>query len=120
MNRRSDGAYFEDLACSYLEHKGYRILDRNVYLMRKELDIVAERNGTIVFVEVKGRRSSRYGPGTEAVDMRKRSHMVKTANAYLLRSNLWKSACRFDVISISADGDQPPRFEHIEKAFEAC
>jgi putative endonuclease len=120
MNRRSEGAYFEDLACSYLEHKGYRILDRNVYLMRKELDIVAERDGTIVFVEVKGRRSGRYGLGTEAVDVRKRSHMVKTANAYLERTKLWNSACRFDVISISMDGNRAPRFEHIENAFEAC
>jgi putative endonuclease len=118
VSRRSQGAFYEALACSFLKSKGYRILDRNVYLLRKELDIVAMDADTVVFVEVKGRTSSRFGMPSEAVTARKRQNIIRTANAYLEKMHLGSSPCRFDVISVMLEGSRNTRFEHIENAFE--
>lgn len=118
-NRRKDGAAFEDLASSYLEGKGYRILERNVTVLRKEVDIVAADGDTIVFVEVKGRRSARFGCASEAVAARKQHHLVKAAVAYLGRRGLWARPCRFDVVAVSVTPGCKPVFEHIENAFGA-
>lgn len=118
-NRRSQGAAYEDLACSYLRRKGYKVLDRNVYLLKKEVDIVALDRDTVVFVEVKGRRSARFGEPSEAVGRKKQERLIRIAGAYLQMMNLRDRACRFDVISVTLDRNQDPRLEHIENAFEA-
>lgn len=117
-NLRSEGAGFEDLACAYLRRKGYKILDRNVYHMRKELDVVAQFRDTIVFVEVKGRRSSRFGPPAEAMHGTKRRHMVEAARAYIKTRDLTGRRCRFDFIAVTFESGRP-KISHIENAFEA-
>ena len=116
-DRRVEGRRFEDLACRYLEAKGYRIHERNVRLIRKEVDIVAADGDTIVFIEVKGRRSRRFGRGSEAVGPKKRLHLLKFAAAYLGRGDLWKRPCRFDVVAIEIDAGGKPVIEHVENAF---
>jgi putative endonuclease len=116
---RLDGDAFEKLAASHLEAKGYIILDRNVRLLRKEVDIIARDGSTIVFVEVKGRRSVRFGFPSEAVGARKQQHLLRVADAYLTRERLWGRACRFDVVAVTLDGCGKPVFEHIENAFGA-
>jgi len=116
---RSRGRRFEDIACGYLTGKGYKILDRNIYLMRKELDIVAMEGDTIVFVEVKGRRSSDYGSPFEAVGAVKRRRLVTAATAYLKRRRLLDRPCRFDVVGVRLGPDGEPHFDHIRNAFEA-
>lgn len=119
MSKRSQGAFYEDLACSFLKSKGYRIVDRNVFILRKELDIVALDRDTVVFVEVKGRTSTRFGIPAESIGSRKRQHIVRTARAYLEKKHLWDHPCRFDVVSVMLDGTRNAQFEHIENAFEA-
>jgi len=116
---RSQGNRFESVACDYLTGKGYKVLDRNVYLMRKELDIVALEGDTIVFVEVKGRRSSAYGSPFEAVGAVKRRRLIMAATAYLKREKLLDRPCRFDVVGIRLKSDGMPHLEHIKNAFEA-
>lgn len=116
---RASGAGFEDLACTYLEAKGYHILERNVHLLRKEVDIVATHRDTIVFVEVKGRRSERFGSPLEAVGERKRRHLLRFAGAYLKERDLWNRPCRFDVIGVRLSAGSAPAFEHLENAFQA-
>jgi putative endonuclease len=118
-NRRSEGARYEELACSYLKKKGYKIIDRNVYLLRKEVDVIALDRDTVVFIEVKGRRSARYGMPSEAVDARKQKHMIKIAGAYLEKMRMPDRACRFDVVSVKVGSDKHMSFEHVEGAFEA-
>jgi len=119
ISKRERGARFEDMACSYLTNKGYRILERNVYIRRKELDIVALDRDTVVFVEVKGRKSMRYGSPAEAVGGRKQQHMVALAKAYLKRAGLWGRPCRFDVVSVIGGEEGRARMDHIVNAFEA-
>ena len=118
-NRRLAGSRFEDMACSYLRSKGYRILDRNVCLLRKEIDIVASDRDTIVFVEVKGRRSDAFGSPLDAVGNTKQRHILAAANAYLRLKSLHDRSCRFDVVSVRVSPDGQPALEHVENAFDA-
>jgi putative endonuclease len=118
-NKRSDGAAFEDLASRYLQAKGYRILARNLHILRKEVDIVAADGDTIVFIEVKGRRSSAFGSPGEAVGVRKQRHLLRLAGAYLRREGMWEKACRFDVVGVTLSSEGEPLFSHIENAFGA-
>jgi putative endonuclease len=73
----------EELAVQFLWKKNYRILHRNFRGPHGELDIIAERDGRIYFVEVKTRTSHRLGKPEERVDSRKRQHLRATANHYL-------------------------------------
>ena len=78
------GRLGEDLAADYLEKNGYRIVRRNVRLSKNELDIIAEDNDYLVFVEVKTRsclypESGEYGIPSRAVDEGKRKNTVKAA-----------------------------------------
>ena len=117
-NRRAKGSTFEDIACAFLEKKGYQIIGRNVILLRRELDIVALDGETVVFVEVKGRHSLQYGSPAEAVDEKKRAGIARAAAAYLEQANLWDRPTRFDVVTIIADDDQGGiRIDHIMDAF---
>ena len=118
-NKRLSGSHFEDMACSYLEAKGYRILDRNVSLLRREIDIIASDRDTIVFVEVKGRRSDAFGSPLDAVGQAKRRNILVAASAYLRLRNLHNRPCRFDVVSVTAPPGGQAVLEHVENAFDA-
>jgi len=115
--RRSRGRWGEALAVAWLRLKGYRIEARNWRCSLGELDIVARDRKTLVFVEVKARRSASAGPPEEAVDVRKQRRLVQLAQAYLGKHG-GEPACRFDVIAIS--GRLPaPRIRHLRDAFRA-
>lgn len=73
----------EDLACRYLKEQGYRILDRNVRYKMGEIDIVAQIDDTICFVEVKARTRMDYGMPRDAVNARKQQKLVRCAQLYL-------------------------------------
>lgn len=106
----------EDLGARFLRDKGYRVLARNYKTPAGEIDLIAEDNGTVVFVEVKTRSGDAFGQPFEAVDRRKREKLRKVALSYLKRLKSERPA-RFDVLSIevSASGG---RIEHIIDAFE--
>ena len=109
------GRICEDRAVAYLMARGYTIRDRNWRFGHKELDIVAQKNGVLAVIEVKARRSDRYGDAFEAVTDSKIYKIVQAANAYVkyYRINL---SVRFDIISITGDPDNL-KVEHIEDAF---
>ncbi len=97
---RAIGRAGEDAAVEALRARGYRILARNVRLRRGELDVVAADGGTIVFVEVKARRTAAYGTPAEAVGPRKRRTLLALASAYLARRSLVGRPCRFDIAEV--------------------
>jgi putative endonuclease len=105
----------EDKAANYLIREGYTILDRNWRSGHKELDIVAEKDGTLVVAEVKTRTSSKYGNPEDAVTPRKIRNTVLAADAYI-RFNRIDLPVRFDIISILSNGDV---INHIEDAFRS-
>lgn len=110
----------EAAAVAALRDAGYRILDTNVRLRRGELDVVAEQQGVIVFIEVKSRRSALYGTPAEAVTARKRRTLVGLAAAYLARRAFAGRPCRFDVAEVWCGRDgRPARVAIIRDAFGA-
>ena len=109
----------ETLAVEHLKARGCEILERNYRALRGEIDIIAQEGDFTVFVEVKTRRSLRFGVPEAAVTLRKQRQISKVAAAYLQAQNLWDAPCRFDVIAIHLSSRlQVLRLEQIENAFE--
>lgn len=121
MNGRDKewGRLGETVAARHLEERGYVILEKNLRLLRHEMDIVAERDGLIVFVEVKTRSSELYGSGVEAVTLQKQRRLIRFAELFLLRYSFGKQV-RFDVISISVgqESGQVKKIVHYPNAFQ--
>lgn len=113
------GKLGEDVACRELERRGYAIVARRYRTRFGEIDIVGERNRTVIFVEVKARRSSRYGDAAEAVGPRKQRRVAAMALDYLARTRQLQAPCRFDVVAIDGIGSDAMKIRVIEDAFPA-
>ena len=104
---RSLGKYGEDLACKYLQAQGYAILARNFRCRRYgEVDIVANKDGVLSFIEVKTRCSQRYGKPVEAVTLAKQRKIYRVAQYYLQCAGLMSRIpmLSFDVVEIIIEG----------------
>ena len=101
------GKIGEDLACRELEGRGYAIFARRYRQRAGELDIIARDGPTVVFVEVKAREGREFGDAVEAVTSLKRRRMTRVALEYLVRHRLTHCPCRFDVVSIHMENEQP-------------
>jgi len=113
------GAFGEDMACSYLEKQGYRILERNFSCKAGELDIIGFDGDTIAFVEVKSRTGTHFGSPAEAVSYYKQNRIVKTALFYMSKHKVFDYMCRFDVIEVFTDGTkESTNINLIKNAFE--
>ncbi|MGN1085289.1 MAG: YraN family protein [Lachnospiraceae bacterium] len=101
MNKRRIGSKTEEKVQEYLQKNGYDIVCRNFFSRYGELDIVAKKDGYLVFVEVKYRSGDRYGAPEEAVGFRKQKRIIETARYYLYRNGLpFDTPCRFDVAGV--------------------
>jgi putative endonuclease len=116
--RHQFGQASEMQAEQFLLAKGYRILDRNVRTPLGELDLVAEDQGVVVFVEVKGRATEAFGGALLAVDHRKRVKLTKLAAQYLARRHWSDKTCRFDVVLVQGRPSDQGRIEHLQNAFD--
>ena len=112
------GRQAESAAERYLHGLGYRIRDRNVRSIYGELDLIVERAGVVVFVEVKARRTNAFGGAPYAVDSRKQARMIKLAAHYLATHKLKNQSCRFDVLLCAGASPDPSAIQHIENAFD--
>ena len=115
--RQVVGTLGEQAACAALTDQGYRILHRNYRVRGGELDIVCERNGTLVFCEVKTRTSAQFGLPEEAVTIAKRRRLRKLALEYLQREGRRARQLRFDVISVHVTNGSVGELRHIVNAF---
>jgi len=118
--RRLDlGDFGERVAAAHLEAKGYHIRERNFRVAEGEIDIIAERGGTLVFVEVRTRRGGSRGTAAESVTARKAAHLVAAAQAYAQARADCPAEQRIDVIAVdlAADG-RVLSLEQIEGAVE--
>jgi putative endonuclease len=110
----------ENYACWELERLGYEILDRRYRTRVGEIDIVAREGETLVFIEVKARRSGRFGPPAEAVDAPKRRKLMQMATSYIFSRRLSNARCRFDVVAVTLGaGERLPKIEVFRGAFDA-
>ncbi|MCP3921941.1 MAG: YraN family protein [Desulfobacterales bacterium] len=111
------GSRGEKLACKFLKKNGYKILERNYRSRYGEIDIIAKDSDFIVFVEVKARRSVRFGSPKEAVNQRKQYKISIVALDYLKKHKIIEQKSRFDVVSIKTSGNKS-EIEIIKNAFE--
>jgi putative endonuclease len=110
----------ERAAVKFLKSKSYRIVSRGKRAGYVEIDIVAVDGRTVVFVEVKTRRSTGVGDPAEAVDLVRQKRMTRAAAAFLKFHDLLECSARFDVVAIHwPEGSRQPKIQHIENAFEA-
>ena len=116
MNKnRSLGQWGEDLAAKHLQALNYQILERNFRAGRSEIDLICRDAETLVFVEVKTRRSTRQGMPEEALTERKTEAVIRAATTYLETHPCRR--IRFDVVAIVAKPGVPPDILHIRDAF---
>ena len=117
-DNKSVGLRGEEIAVAYLKGKKYAILERNFSCKGGEVDIVARDGGTLVFVEVKSRRSQSYGPPQLSVTPFKQRQISKAALTWLAKNRPQDTSARFDVIAILLAGDGRHKVEHIVNAFD--
>ena len=117
--RKRLGNVGEEMAMRELGRRGYVVRERNWRCAEGELDIVAERDNKLVFVEVRTRRGDRFGTPEESITLAKRAHLIAAAQAYLEAHSLQDRDWRIDVVAVemSAQG-QLLRVDVIENAVE--
>jgi len=111
------GKQGEDLAVQELRRRGYAILARRYRTRFGEIDIVAEEAGAVIFVEVKARRSTKYGTASDSVPSWKQRRIAAMALDYLARTNRLERPARFDVVAIDGIGTRKPNLQLIRNAF---
>ena len=116
-SRQVVGTLGEQAACAALTDQGYRILHRNYRVRGGELDIVCERNGILVFCEVKTRTSTQFGLPEEAITIAKRRRLRRLALEYLQREGRHARTLRFDVISVAMTDGRVGELRHLVNAF---
>ncbi|GFE57796.1 YraN family protein [Geobacter sp. AOG1] len=117
-DNKSVGERGEGIAVAYLRGQRFAILERNFRCKGGEVDIVARDGGTIVFVEVKSRRSESYGPPQLSVTPFKQRQISKAALTWLAKNHRHDVNARFDVIAILLLDHQVPVIDHIRNAFD--
>ncbi len=111
------GAYGEYIAAKLLREKGYSVITTNFRINSGEIDIVAEKNNIISFVEVKTRKDGGIYAPADAVDYKKQENLKTAASIYLSRFKL-KNEYQFDIIEVLLNEEQKVfSVNHIEKAF---
>ena len=117
-NRKQEiGKKGESIAVRYLKKQGYKIVDQNYRSKAGEIDIIARDKKTLVFVEVKTRRSRSFGSPKWAVTPKKQKAISMAALYYLKMTNQTGANARFDVVSILAQGEVP-QIELVRNAFD--
>jgi putative endonuclease len=112
------GARGEEIAVAYLRGQKYAIVERNFRCKAGEVDIVARDGATLVFVEVKTRRTMSFGPPQASVTPFKQRQISKAALVWLAKHRHQDASARFDVIAILLPDHAVPAIEHIRNAFE--
>jgi len=107
----------EDAAVDFLAEKGYAILHRNIRFPEGELDIVARRQRMLVFIEVKTRRTEKYGQPYQFVSEQKQRRLIRMASRFVFLCRLKGVPVRFDIVSVVLPSGEVPKIEHIENAF---
>jgi putative endonuclease len=118
LDRRAFGAEGEEAAVRLLEEAGFRVRDRNWTCRFGELDIVAEREDLVCFVEVRMRSHAAWGDPAHTISFGKQRKVVKAALHYLFTHHLADRMIRFDVVTVVGRG-LAARVEHLPAAFDA-
>lgn len=115
VNNKVTGDFGERLAKEYLEKKNYNILETNFRTRLGEIDIIAKKDDVIVFVEVKARKTLKYGRPYESVNHRKMQKIIKVAQNYIAYKSRGDNQYRFDIVEVFLSEND--KINHIEDAF---
>lgn len=112
------GRKAEDLAAEELVRRGYEVIETNYHCRYGEIDIIMRDGNTIVFVEVRSRRSNEPTSPAESITQRKQAKLTLTAQHYLTtREGLADADCRFDVVQVRFERGKSVIVELIQNAF---
>lgn len=114
-SRKQTGQRGEDIAANYFATIGYSLVTRNWRCPAGELDLIVEKDNTLVFVEVRTRRSARYGSPEESITAAKQAKLIELAQTYLQQEQPPHPAWRIDVAAVWLRSGQP-HINHIENA----
>ena len=115
MTNKEIGKYGEELAKEFLIKNKYKILEANFHYSKiAEIDIIAEKNNILHFVEVKTRTSCAFGSPFEAIDKRKLSSIYSCANFYIKNCKKRYDKFQIDAIGILIKKDNPPEIKLLE------
>ncbi len=119
LSTHQKGKWGEERAAFFLRLKGYRILEKNYRVPSGEIDLIAWKNGTLVFVEVKARKGRAQGTPLEAVSPHKVHRLSAAAALYLAQRPCLPAACRFDVVTLGPEKNWAGlgKLRHFENAF---
>lgn len=117
--RQALGLDGERVAARWLRARGWRIVAHRYRSGRRDIDLVAEREGTVAFVEVKARRGNRFGDPVQAVDWRKQRELARSAATWVERHGEAGLAYRFDVVGVLFT-PSGIRVRHVEQAFSVA
>ncbi len=112
------GRQGEAAAAQYLAQRGCTLLTTNWRCAGGEIDIIAERGGLLMFVEVRTRRAASVDVALESITPRKRQRMLTAAYAYLAQQGLEDADWRIDVIVIAIRRGSPPIVQHLENGLD--
>lgn len=124
MNTKTLGKKGEDIATRYLQENGYEILARNftrkiTRFLKSEIDIIAKKENTIFFVEVKALSNDSFISPEQHVDFSKQKKLVSTAESWLVKNNIsLNSRWQVDIISIVLGSGEEPKITHFKNAVE--
>ncbi|HUR92471.1 MAG TPA: YraN family protein [Gemmatimonadaceae bacterium] len=116
--RRALGELGERVAARWLASKGWWIRALRYRNGHRDIDIVAQQRGTVIFVEVKARAGLEFGDPVQAVDWRKQRELRRSAQVWIARHGLPGEDYRFDVIGILKTG-RAVKVKHVPNAFDA-
>ena len=102
MNRRTTGTAYEKIAADYLKKQGVGIREINYRISLGEIDLIGEDKETIIFIEVKYRKTASYGQPWEAVSKHKQMKICKVARQYCYSKRI-KKQVRYDIVSICGE-----------------
>ena len=115
--RKEVGAIGEKLAADLLKKRGYKIIQRNFRCREGEIDIIAQKDECLVFVEVRTKKNTAFGTPEESVTLSKREKLIALAETYLQACDKAPASWRIDVVAVELTPDNKvSRLEHIENA----
>jgi len=112
------GRWGEDTAAQYLAANGYTVLARNVHSAHGEIDIIASKDGLLIFVEVKTRSTHTFAYPEDSVTRRKQAYLLSAAEDYLQAHPESGDSWQFDVIAVEGTPGGKAQIDHFENVIE--
>ena len=115
MNKRGEQA--EQIACDYLQQQSLSFISKNYHCRRGEIDLIMQEGDSLVFIEVRYRKSAQFGSALESITVQKQKKIIITAQYYLSQHTHSVSSYRFDVVAITSD-KKHANIEWVKDAFQ--